>query len=109
MANKVIIGSTVTIEVYQLGRFTKISADRQVIVEEYRRYREKENYTEVLQIGGEDFQNNETSHDSFTGRALMGAVVGEERIVNVGGGSISEIKVNSTSGNHLKYKVVAIE
>lgn len=106
---KVQIGSRVTVEVY-LGRARteREPHTRKFFV--WERFRGEE-YKETYTIGGYQISSKnpwEISCDSFIGRALLGAVVGEERIANVGGVSLNELRVGVLSGNHIKFKILAI-
>lgn len=103
------VGSKVTVEIYLAHVKYDKNARRKHF--EYERFRKDEDYREVYIISEfpktEDIR--EISFDSFIGRALMGATVGQEVEVNVGGLSVGELRVGSLSGNDFKFKILSID
>ena len=105
----IVLGSKVTVEVY-LGK-VKYDGNARRKHLEYERFRKDEDYKEVYIICDlpktQDIR--EISFNSFIGRAFMGAMVGWEVEVDVGGLSIGELRVGSLSGNYLRFKILSID
>ncbi len=106
MGKVVVVGSKVTVEVY-LGE-VKI---------DYGARRKYLHYGKVFRVATFLIERNSPNNNfgehlhpsSFSGRALVGRKVGDDVEVNVGGLSVEEARVGQTTGNHLKYVIVAIE
>lgn len=111
---RVSVGSTVVVEVY-IARVGINHSGRRRKFFEYERHLQngKADWVQTFLITEDPTElsrNPKALHPgSFAGRALLGAVVGQEIEVNIGGLSIDDLRVGHQSGNHLKYKIVAIE
>ena len=115
--NVVGVGSRVTVEVY-LGKlnFEHTQTGRRTFTE-YERYSPNgsSDWVETYLITDDplileaDSKGTCLHPRSFAGRKLMGAIIGQEVEVNIGGVRIKETRPRQASGNHLKYKVVLIE
>ncbi len=105
------VGSRVTVEVY-LGRSLVRKIDgRSFRYMEYERHRVmNKDYIEVFTLvqNPDPKKVDQISPESFIGRVLLGAQVGNERETDFGV-SLQDVRVGNLSGCHLKYKIISID
>lgn len=114
------VGSVVVVEEYQMRREISIEGLKHAQIETWVRIsnpncREVNGSNKkgcyVYKITKTPSSNSyfEIHPESFHGEALIGARVGDEREVNVGGPPKSDIRIGHLSGYHFKLKVISID